>query len=129
MKNNRGAFVVALGLGLSCTSVLAACGSSSSSSSSSSSGNKAAFCADDQKLDSVNANASTPSAVLALLKANQSTIDDLAKQAPPDIASDANTVVQATDKAISSGDVTGMTSSDVQTAGNNIDSYCGISSD
>lgn len=114
---------ISLVLPLLSLTLLAGCGGSSSSSSS---GDKTAFCQDNAKLDAATASATTPDEALAALKANQSTIDDFAKNAPADIKAQADVLVSTSKAAIAANDSSGLANNaKFSAAGTAVDSYCG----
>jgi hypothetical protein len=92
-------------------------------------GDKTAFCADNATLDKATSVAQQPSDLVPILKTNQSVIDDFQAKAPSEIVNDAGTLVQAAKNAITSGDASAFASAAVQTAGKNVDGFCGQNAD
>ena len=92
-------------------------------------GDKAGFCADNAKLDKATSVATTPADLLPILKANQATIADLASKTPSDIKTDADTLVKAAQTAIANNDASGFSDPGLQSAGKNVDAYCGQNPD
>src|SRR6202022_481647 len=122
-----------------CMCLLAGCSSASSTASSSkatgatttviAAGNKAAFCADTATLNKSSGAASTPAELLALFKASGSTLNDFQLQAPPQIKADASALTKAVTVAIAAGDASNFADPALQTAGKNVDTFCGQNSD
>jgi hypothetical protein len=66
---------------------------------------------------------------VTVLKAQQSKFDAFLKNAPKEIKADAQTLVDAAKKAISSGDATPFqTDTKISTSGEKVDAFCGSSS-
>jgi hypothetical protein len=107
------AFVLSLAL-------VAACSSSSSSN-----GNKDAFCKDNATLDAVTSHATSLSQLPQIFKDNRSTIDDFQKNAPSSVKSDADLLANAAKKAADTGDASAFSNSDLQSAGQRVDEFCG----
>ena len=115
------------------------CGGSSSSSSSStasstpaststaaSAGDKTAFCTDNAALDKATAAATTPAEALTALKANASTLDAFARDAPAAIKTQANVLAGDAKAAIAANDAAVFTSdAKFANAGPAVDAYCG----
>ena len=114
--------------------VAGACSSSTSSSSSSSASattavvaSKAAFCADNDKLNAAFSNA-TGATIVDAIKTNIATVDDFGKVAPPEISADAQVLVTASHDAVASNDSAKLKTNAVQSAGTHVDTFCGSGS-
>jgi hypothetical protein len=90
---------------------------------------KDSFCADNAKLDKASKGITAAADFIAVMKANQSVIDDFAKNAPADIQADATTLVGAARASISTNDASGFATQAVASAGMHVDAYCGQNSD
>jgi hypothetical protein len=86
---------------------------------------KAAFCKDNAILNAKTATVSSLAEVAKLFKANVATIDDFGKKAPADIKADAQKLVDAAHKVISTGDASVFADNAVANAGKHVDTYCG----
>jgi hypothetical protein len=104
-------------------SLLVGCGSSTATSA-----GKAQFCQDDSVLDKATFGVSTADGLLQAIRANQSTIDDFGKTAPPEINTDAQALVTAAKTAVNSNSVAGLADPNLQAAGNRVDAFCGLNS-
>jgi hypothetical protein len=89
-------------------------------------GKGSGFCADEAALSSGLGNAATPADALSFLKANQAKITDFAANIPSAVQSDGQTLVAAANAALAANDGTLIQTQAVQTAGNNVDLYCGV---
>ena len=90
---------------------------------------KAAFCADNAKLDKATAGITAVADLVTALKANQAVLDDFEKNAPADIQADATALVGAARSTISTGDASAFGAQAVLTAGGNVNNYCGQNND
>jgi hypothetical protein len=111
------------------TGVVAACGSSNTTNAApSAAATKAAFCADNVRLDKAFPSVTTsPSQVLAVLKANQATINDMAKHYPSGaIGSESREDVNASLSAIATNNIAPVVSPTVMKDGADLDTYCGV---
>jgi hypothetical protein len=121
--NGFALFGVLLAAGLTAS----ACSSNSSGSGGSSATQKAAFCADNVKLDQASANTSTPQQALQVLKTNESTLDDLANHLPSGkVGQEAQALVTAFKNAISKNDTSVFNSQTLGQDGADVDTYCGV---
>src|SRR3954453_18476488 len=115
-------------LGAVCVLVLglaAACSSGGSSSN----GNKAEFCKTNAELGAATTNLSSADDFLNALKSNQSKFDAYVKNAPSEVKADAQKLVDAAKKAISSNNASSFESdSSLASAAAHVDSFCGQSS-
>ena len=84
------------------------------------------FCNDEAAISAGLGNAATPADAVAYLVANQAKINDFAANIPALVQSDAQSLVTAARAAIAANDGTLMQTQAVQTAGNNVDLYCGV---
>jgi hypothetical protein len=119
--------------------LLGACSSASSTASGSkatgatttvtTAGDKTAFCADNAILDKAGAAANTPAELLTLFKGNVNTLNDFDLKAPAQIKADADALTKAATAAIAAGDASNFAAPALQTAGSNVDSFCGQNSD
>ena len=89
-------------------------------------GKGSTFCADEAAISSGLGNAASPADALAFLKANQAKITDFAANIPSAVQSDAQSLVTAANAAIAANDGTLIETQAVNTAGNNVDLYCGV---
>jgi hypothetical protein len=89
---------------------------------------KAAFCRDNATLNTQSAKAKSLADVAKIFKANEATIDDFQKHAPADIRTDANTLVNAAHKVISTGSTKAFSVTATAAAGTRVDNYCAKSS-
>jgi DNA repair exonuclease SbcCD ATPase subunit len=104
-------------------------GACSSDSKSSADGDKTAFCKTNTEINDSAKNVTSADEFLTVIKAQQGKLDAFLKNAPKEIKSDAQTLVDAAKKAISSGDPTPFqTDTKIQAAGEKVDSFCGSSS-
>jgi len=92
-------------------------------------GDKTAFCNDNAILDKATSAAQQPSDLIAIFKANQSTITDFQAKAPSDITDSAGPLAIAANNAITSGDTTAFTTPAITADGKAVDAYCGQNSD
>jgi hypothetical protein len=103
--------------------------SKSDSTSSSAAGDKTAFCTTNGEINDAAKNVTSAQEFLAVIKTQQSKLADFVKNAPPEIKSDAQTLADAANKAISSGDATPFQSDPTITAaGQKVDAFCGAGS-
>ncbi len=102
--------------------LLAGCGSSSGGSKKSTVSKKN-FCAANATLDKNTNSASNLSDLVKVLKKNEGTIKTFGKAAPSAIKAQAEVLVNASEKGISSGSTAGFTQKFVN-AGKAVDSYC-----
>jgi hypothetical protein len=92
-------------------------------------GDKVAFCSDNAQLDQATAAAQHASDLVPIFKANRSLLSDFQSKAPSAIVAQAGVLVLAADHAISSGDASAFTTSNVVNAGKKVDAYCGQNAD
>ena len=92
-------------------------------------GDKTAFCNDNAILDKATSAAQQPSDLIAIFKANQSTITDFQAKAPSEIVDSAGPLAIAANNAITSGDATAFTTKAIMADGKAVDAYCGQNSD
>ncbi len=92
-------------------------------------GDMAAFCNDNAILDQATAAAQQPSDLIAIFKANQSTIADFQAKAPSAIVASAGPLAIAANNAISTGDASAFTTPAIMADGVAVDTYCGQNSD
>jgi hypothetical protein len=91
--------------------------------------NKTEFCKDNAILDQATSVAQTPSDLIPILKANESTILDFQATAPSKIVVDAGKLVQAARNAIKTGNANAFTTKAIMKAGANVDAFCGQNPD
>jgi hypothetical protein len=89
-------------------------------------GKGSGFCADEAAISAGLGNAATPADAITFLKANQAKINDFAANIPAAVQSDAQSLVTAAQAAVAANDGTLIQTQAVQTAGNNVDLYCGV---
>jgi hypothetical protein len=89
-------------------------------------GKGSTFCADEAFISSGLGNAAAPADAITFLKANQAKIADFAANIPSAVQSDAQSLVAAANAALAANDGTLIQTQAVQTAGNNVDLYCGV---
>ena len=122
-----------LGAGLVCATLISACSSGTSSTGSTTTtagaGDKTAFCNDNATLDKATSAAQQPSDLIAIFKANQSTITDFQAKAPSAIVDSAGPLAIAANNAITSGDATAFTTPAIMADGKAVDAYCGQNAD
>jgi hypothetical protein len=87
-------------------------------------GDRTTFCRDNATLDKATLGATKPSDLIAIFKANKSTIDEFQATAPPAIVKDAGTLAQAAATAIRSGNASAFTTKAVARAARTTDAYC-----
>ncbi|HWD53057.1 MAG TPA: DUF4333 domain-containing protein [Acidimicrobiales bacterium] len=87
-------------------------------------GDMAAFCNDNAILDKATAAAQQPSDLVAIFKANQSTITDFQAKAPSEIVASAGPLAIAAESAITSGDASAFATQAIQDDGAKVDAYC-----
>jgi hypothetical protein len=107
----------------------AACGSSSTSSTTASGipSTKAAFCDANVTIDKAAANTITAVGFLAVLKANQASLDVMEKNAPAgQLRTDAREFVEAARAAITSNNANGLNNNSVNINSAKLDTYCGV---
>jgi hypothetical protein len=92
-------------------------------------GDKTAFCNDNAILDKATSAAQQLSDLVAILKANQSTINDFQSKAPSAIADSAGPLAIAANNAIASGDASAFSTAALTDAGHQVDAFCGQNSD
>ncbi|MDQ1495825.1 MAG: hypothetical protein QOG69_2308 [Actinomycetota bacterium] len=101
-----------------------ACGGGSSSN-----GDKAAFCKTNAEISAGLSSATSADQLVSALKTVQNKFDGYVSSAPSDVKGDAQTLVDAAKKAISSNDASPFqTDTKLQAAGSKVDSFCGQSS-
>ncbi|HZU72287.1 MAG TPA: hypothetical protein VE990_05895 [Acidimicrobiales bacterium] len=106
----------------------AGCGGGSAPAPSATS-TKAAFCADNVKLDRATSAITDLNQALPTLKANRSTIDDLSRHYPGGtIGNEARQLVTAVRKAIAANDVSSLNAHNLSQYGADLDTYCGVDS-
>jgi hypothetical protein len=91
--------------------------------------NKTEFCKDNAILDQATSVAQTPSALVPIFEANESTIIDFQATAPSKIVVDAAKLVQAARKAINTGNANAFTTKAIMKAGADVDAFCGQNPD
>jgi len=91
-------------------------------------GDKTAFCDDNATIDKATASVQA-SDLIAVLKANQATINDFQATAPPDIVTSAGPLAIAANNAIASGDISAFNTQAIQADGNKVNAYCGQNPD
>ena len=134
-------FVQLLVGGFACASIFAACGSSSGGASgtsgsdttaavqAASGGNKTQFCGDEVTLDKATSGATQPSDLIPIFKANTSVLADFKATAPSEISAQADSMADAAQASITSGDASAFSGADLQADGKAVDAYCGLNSD
>jgi hypothetical protein len=91
---------------------------------------KAAFCADNAKLDMASANATSASAFLSVLRKDTGVLDNFAANIPDTgIRPDAQKLVTAARAALATNNADNFASAPLVAAGASVDSYCGEQSD
>ncbi len=86
---------------------------------------RATFCADNATINRVLSAATTSTAFLSALEANESVILQLQSTAPSKIVDAAGTLTQATRQAIQSGDISVFNTKTVARAATAVDKFCG----
>jgi hypothetical protein len=89
-------------------------------------GKGSGFCADEAAISAGLGSASTPADAVTFLQANQAKVNDFAANIPAAVQSDAQSLVAAAQAAVAANDGTLIQTQAVQTAGNNVDLYCGV---
>jgi hypothetical protein len=92
-------------------------------------GNMTKFCNDNAILDRATSAAKVPSDLIAIFKANVSTLNDFQATAPSRIVDDAGTLVHAARVAVNSGSAKAFTTSAIVKAGERVDAFCGQNAD
>jgi hypothetical protein len=88
-------------------------------------GDKTAFCKDNAALDKATAAATTPAEALTALKANASTIDAFARDAPATIKAQANVLAGDAKAAIAANNSGVFSDPKFAAAGPAVDAFCG----
>jgi hypothetical protein len=89
--------------------------------------NQAKFCADNATINSALSAATTPSAFLAALQANEQVILEFQSVAPAKIVASAGTLTSAARQAITTGDIAIFNTKAVAKAAIAVDRFCGQS--
>jgi hypothetical protein len=121
IRNRSGALAAACVF----VTMLAACGGGGSSAN----GDKTAFCKTNAEINAQVGNVTSLDQLTTALKNVQGKLDAFLKAAPPEVRNDAQLLVNAAQKAISTNDVTPFQNdTNLQAAGTHVDSFCGQSS-
>ena len=106
--------------------VLGASACSSNKPSAAPAADKATFCAINTRLDKAGADVSSEAGFLRVLKAHKTDLRNLDNDAPAGkIGTETHTLVAAADAAVASGNVNSLNKPTLDTAGADIDTYCG----
>ena len=123
------ALIVLVALGACSSSSKSSNSSSSTTSSSSGGGDKTAFCKTNSELDAATASVTDPAQLAQVFKDNDAKLDAALETAPDEVKADTEKLVSAAKQVAQTGDITPFQSDQsLQTAGQHLDSYCGVSS-
>ena len=104
--------------------------SSSSSSSSGGGADKEAFCKTNAELDAATASVTDPAQLAQVFKDNNAKLDAALATAPDEVKADTEKLVNAAKQVAQTGDISPFQNdASLQTAGQHLDSFCGVSSD
>jgi hypothetical protein len=107
--------------------VLAA-GACSSSGGSKADGDKSAFCKTNAEINAELTKVTSADEALAAIKGQEGKFDAYVKNAPSEVKAEAQLQVETARKAIDKDDATLLSDAKIQTAGEKVDSFCGVKS-